>query len=420
MKKLIVFLSLFIGTVLLPGIFGINSFANESNHKLNIFIDCIVCDMNYFKENITIVNYVRDPSLSDLQILVTSINTGSGGEQYNLVFIGRNKFISMNDTVVFSIPPDYTNDEIRTIMLDKIKLGLVPFLLKTAYAENLILTIDDTEINSTENKDPWQSWIFEFDGSGYLYHEKLSKSYAINGRMYARKITPKIKIESNNYIKYNETHFILPLTDTVFYLNTFQQGFSSSNLIVRSWGDHLGIGCTASFRKSEVNNLDFQMKFGPAIEYNVFKYAEASHKQLRFLYALGYEHNNYNEITIFNKTNDYLYTQSLSVLFMNIKSWGYFNWSLLGSSYFHDFSKFSLGTDGQVSVRITNGLSFNSGFGLYMFRDRIDLRKGSASLAEILTYQREMESNYNYTINFGITFRFGSKFNNAVNPRFDR
>ena len=418
MKKLIVFLALIICLCWVS--FGQNSKAIDHDQELNIFLDCIFCDMNYFKENLIIVNYVREPALSDLQIQITTMNTGSGGNQYNLIFIGRKRFINLNDTIVFSIPPDYTNDEIRSVMLDKIKLGIVPYLMKTAYAENLILTIDDAEINTMENKDPWKSWIFELDGSGYLFHEKLSKSYMLDGRLYVGKITSKIKIESNNYVNYNESHFILPLTDTVFHLNTFQQGFSSSNLFVRSWGDHFGIGGTASFRKSEVSNLDFQMKFGPAIEYNVFKYAEASHKQLRLLYTFGYEHSNYNEITIFDKTNDYLYTHSLSVLFMYIKSWGYFNWSLLGSSYLHDFSKFSLGTNGLASVRITNGLSFNMGFSLYMFRDRIDLRKGNASLEEILTYQREMESNYNYTINFGLTFRFGSKFNNAVNPRFDR
>ena len=420
MKKLIVFLSLFICLCWLPVSFGQNSDAKDHNQELNVFLDCIVCDLNYFKENLTIVNYVREPGLSDVQIQSTMMNTGSGGEQYNLTFIGRKKFICLNDTLVFSVPPEYTADEIRSIMLDKIKLGLVPYLMKTAYAENLILTIDDAEISTRVNIDPWKSWTFELDGSGYLFHEKLSKSYTLNGRLYAGKITPKIKIESNNYIDYKESHFILPLTDTVFHLSTFQQGFSSSNIFVRSWGDHLGIGGTACFRKSAISNLDFQLKFGPAIEYNLFKYVEASHKQLRFLYTLGYEHSNYNEITIYNKTNDYLYTHSLNILFMFIKPWGYFNWSLLGSSYLHDFSKFSLGTNGMASVRITNGLSFNMGFGLYMFRDQIDLRKGGASLEEILTYQREIESNYNYTINFGITFRFGSKFNNAVNPRFDR
>jgi hypothetical protein len=419
-KKLIVLLSLFISFCRIPISSGQNSAAQGLNQELNIYLDCILCDMNYVKENLTIVNYVREPALSDLQIQITTLNTGSGGEQYNMIFIGRKRFINLNDTLVFSIPPDYTNDEIRSIMVDKIKLGMVPYLMKTAYAENLTLTINDAENSTRENKDPWKSWIFELDGSGYLFHEKFNKNYTLNGRLYAGKITPKIKIESNNYINYIESHFILPLTDTVIHLNTYQQGFSSSNLFVRSCGDHFGIGGTASFRKSKVSNLDFQMKFGPAIEYNVFKYEDASHKQLRFLYTLGYEHSNYNEITIFNKTNDYLYTHSLSVLFMYIKPWGYFNCSLLGSSYLHDFSKFSLGTNGLASVRITNGLSFNMGFGLYMFRDRIDLRMGNASLEEILTYQREMESNYNYTVNFGITFRFGSKFNNAVNPRFER
>jgi hypothetical protein len=125
-------------------------------------------------------------------------------------------------------------------------------------------------------------------------------------------------------------------------------------------------------------------------------------------------------MTIYDKMNDYLYTQNLNILFIYFKTWGDFNASLIGSSYLHDLKQYSLGTKGLASIRITNGLSFNVAFGLYIYQNRVDLRKGNASLEEILTYQREMESNYNYTINFGITYRFGSKFNNAVNPRFER
>ncbi len=392
----------------------------DRDKALNIFLECSSCDMNYFKENLRIVNYVREPALSDLQILITTLSTGSGGTEYNLIFIGRKRFVNINDTIVFSLSPDYTEDETRSILLDKINLGMVPYIMKTAYANNLSLFIDDTKISEKESKDSWKSWIFELNGSGSLYGEKLSKSYFINGSLYAGKITPKIKFETNNNFTYSESHFVLPMQDTVLYINSFQRDFSSSNLFVKSLGNHFGVGGTACFRNSQVSNLDFQMKLGPAIEYNLFKYADASTKQLRFIYSLGYEHSNYSEITIYDKLNDYLYTQNLNILFMYIKDWGYFNASLIGSSYLHDLKQYSLGTNGLASIRITNGLSFNVSFGLYIYQDRVDLRKGSASLEEILMSQREMESNYNYTINFGISYRFGSKFNNTVNPRFER
>ena len=296
----------------------------DRDKALNIFLECSSCDMNYFKENLRIVNYVREPSLSDLQILITTLNTGSGGTEYNLIFIGRKRFVNINDTIVFSLSPDYTEDETRSILLDKINLGMVPYIMKTAYANNLSLFIDDTKISEKESKDSWKSWIFELNGSGSLYGEKLSKSYFINGNLYAGKITPKIKFETNNNFTYSESHFVLPMQDTVLYINSFQRGFSSSNLFVKSLGNHFGVGGTACFRNSQVSNLDFQMKLGPAIEYNLFKYADASTKQLRFIYSLGYEHSNYSEMTIYDKLNDYLYTQNLNILFMYNQRLGIF------------------------------------------------------------------------------------------------
>jgi hypothetical protein len=36
----------------------------------------------------------------------------------------------------------------------------------------------------------------------------------------------------------------------------------------------------------------------------------------------------------------------------------------------------------------------------------------------VLTQQRQLQTGYRYFTNFGISYRFGSIFNNVVNPRF--
>ena len=61
--------------------------------------------------------------------------------------------------------------------------------------------------------------------------------------------------------------------------------------------------------------------------------------------------------------------------------------------------------------------------GVYRFdrtrtRDQIYLPKGEATTEEILVRQRQLATGYQYFLNFGISYSFGSIFNNIVNPRF--
>ncbi len=70
-------------------------------------------------------------------------------------------------------------------------------------------------------------------------------------------------------------------------------------------------------------------------------------------------------------------------------------------------------------MRVTGGLSFYiSAFG-GLTRDQFFLQKGSATSQEVLARQRQLASGYSYYINLGFSFRFGSKLNNFVNPRFE-
>jgi len=52
-------------------------------------------------------------------------------------------------------------------------------------------------------------------------------------------------------------------------------------------------------------------------------------------------------------------------------------------------------------------------------KDQINLRVGEATDEEILLRQRELGTDFRYGFSFGLTYRFGSIYNNAVNPRFE-
>jgi len=53
-----------------------------------------------------------------------------------------------------------------------------------------------------------------------------------------------------------------------------------------------------------------------------------------------------------------------------------------------------------------------------MVHDQLSLVKGGATTEEILLHRKELETQYRYYVSFGLTYTFGSIYNNVVNPRF--
>jgi hypothetical protein len=86
--------------------------------------------------------------------------------------------------------------------------------------------------------------------------------------------------------------------------------------------------------------------------------------------------------------------------------------------YSHDFSLNNLGFGTDIEVQVTGGLSLDLYLWGGLIHDQIYLEKGTASAEDVLTRQRALESSFEINAFFGLSYRFGSKINNFVNPRF--
>jgi hypothetical protein len=122
--------------------------------------------------------------------------------------------------------------------------------------------------------------------------------------------------------------------------------------------------------------------------------------------------------TIYNKVEETLFKQELNIAFQIQERWGSVNLALLGSTYFNDFSKNRLELMTSLNLRIFKGLTLEiSGSAAYI-HDQINLRKGGISDADRLLQLRELSTNYRIEGGIGLTYTFGSIYNNVVNPRF--
>ena len=80
-------------------------------------------------------------------------------------------------------------------------------------------------------------------------------------------------------------------------------------------------------------------------------------------------------------------------------------------------SKYRLTVSGEIDIRLTKGLSLNLDGSSSFIRDQLYLSKGDATAEEILSRQRQLATGYRYSLSVGISYTFGSIFNNIVNTR---
>ncbi|MBN1158373.1 MAG: hypothetical protein JXA61_03245, partial [Bacteroidales bacterium] len=127
---------------------------------------------------------------------------------------------------------------------------------------------------------------------------------------------------------------------------------------------------------------------------------------------------NYIDTTIYDKTFERLFQQSLDIAMQIKQSWGSANFSLNASNYLHDWSKNFVQIEGSLEWRLFRGLSLTIRGSAAFIHNQIELAKGGRSVEDIYLSLRELETNYSYTGRIGITYTFGSIYNNIVNPRF--
>ena len=126
----------------------------------------------------------------------------------------------------------------------------------------------------------------------------------------------------------------------------------------------------------------------------------------------------YIEETIYGKAEELQGEQSLSLQFSQRQPWGYARVSLRGSAYLHDKSVNNTSLSGDLSFRITRGLELEVGADYSRVRDQMYLAGGGMSQEErLLRLQREA-TDYEASLDFGLSYQFGSIFNNVVNNRF--
>ena len=371
------------------------------------------------RTEINFVDYVRDRQDAQIHILATTQATGGGGTEFTLHFIGLRELTNLSDTLKYVSPPGASQDDLRRGLAQTIKLGLVRYfahLGQTArFSVTYVSPTGEGAGNKAAAKDRWHLWVFRLTANGYGNGEKSDSFVSLYGSVSANRTTEAWKSAFGVNGNYGQSRFILSDGST---FNSYSHSYGFNDLLVKSLGSHWSAGQRASWTSSTFLNQKRAIRFAPALEFDVFPYSQSTRRMLTLQYSPGINFLRYQDTTIFGKISEVRGDQTLTASLDLRQPWGSVSSSVEGAAYMNDFTKRHLIFFNSLDLHLFKGLSLSLFGQASLLRDQLYLPAGNLSDEERLLRLRQLETSYNYFVQVGLSYSFGSIYNNIVNPRF--
>lgn len=385
----------------------------SQSDKIKVFLSCR-CDNNFIKQNTLVFDYVRDRTLSDIEVFVFEITNASGGRNYSFEYKGKNNFQNIENQISTDIPKNLTFSEAREQLLKTYKLGMVYFMQNTAFQNQLEVTFHDVETKSDElTTDQWKNWVFEVSGSFNFENETSIKEEEYNLGLGVDRVTEMWRVRSDFGMRRSVKFFS---GDEENYSSERKRTFFSGS-VVRSLSNHFSTGFFGYYLNDTFRNYRSFVNFSPALEYNFIPYTEVLTREVTLAYKVGYNFYEYFEKTIYGFLNQKMFNQSLTLNLRYREKWGSVYSYLVASQFLDQPDQNRLTLNSNINLRIVRGLSLRISSNFQLIRDQINLPSGEASIEDLLLRQRQISTDFQNRISLGLSYTFGSIFNNIVNTR---
>ena len=387
--------------------------SSAQSDKIKVFLSCR-CDDDFIKQNTLVFDYVRDRTLSDIEVFVFEISNAGGGRKYSFEYKGKNAFQNMDNEISTNIPSNLTFVEAREKLLKTYKLGIVYFLQNTSFQNQLEVNFYDDKNKPEElSLDQWKNWVFEVSGSFNLENEKSIKEEEYSLGLEVDRVTEMWRIRSDFGMRRSVKFFS---GDEESYNSERKRTFFSGS-IVKSLSNHFSTGVFGYYLNDTFRNYRSFVNFSPALEYNFIPYTEVLTREITLAYKIGYNFYEYFEKTIYGFLNQEMFNQSLTLNLRYREKWGSIYSYLVASQFLDQPDQNRLTLNNNINLRIVRGLSLRISGNFQLIRDQINLPQGEASIEDLLLRQRQISTNFQNRISLGLSYTFGSIFNNIVNTR---
>jgi hypothetical protein len=388
------------------------------SQKLNVYVSGFT-DISFLSEKINFARFVSEKNLALVEVKIEEKSTASGEKEFIITYSGREELDGISDELSYVPKQGETEENVKQTLAKILEAGLIKYAARTPVGKNISIKYAHTEEQVAAVKDKWNYWLFGLNIHFGLNREQSTKGHDLSGGFSARRITDEWKMRANVNTHYSENSFDMEEID-LSYTN-ITRNYNFDGLLVKSLSDHWSIGAFCQASQYTYYNNKFLVELAPAVEYSIFPYVESEKRSFTFLYRLGYVYRSYWEETIYGKMNEGLAQTSLTAEVEIIKTWGSIESYLSGSVYLKDlkdFSKNRLTWHFEIDVRLYKRLTFDIEWRVSMIHDQIFLAREGASFEEVLLRRKRLETRWDYSVEFGFGYSFGSLKSNVVNPIF--
>ena len=396
--------------------------AEDSSRSVKVFLNCagFWCWQDYLKSQTTWAYFVQDQFVADVNLRINSLENGSGGSQYKLIFEGLGKITHLKDTVTFSSNGIQTDNEVRDLLLRHMQLGLVRYAMQTESHDVLKISSTDSSDRSemgqgsNPEEDPFNAWVYNISIYGNGDGQKANNNLNIGvwGAAGQVKETHKLRLAASYNTRINRYDY--EGNQSIYRVDRYR----AVAYYVKSISPHWSLGTFNVWGSSTFDNLKNFVNNSIALEYNLFPYKESQTRQLTASLYAGSIFNQYIGTTIYLKDREWRPEARLNLQGIFNPSWGSASIGLVNTIYANEIQKFSSSVNASISARIFKGLSISLDGGFSLIRNQINLPRDGASIDEVLLSQQVIATSYSYYGYASLSYRFGSIFNNVVNTRF--
>ncbi len=390
--------------------------------NLRVYVECSTfgCDQREFRTQIDWVDWMRDRTDASVHVIITSQQTGSGGREYQIDFIGLEALDGTNDLLTYTSLGTDVRDETVQGLTSVLAVGMARYALMSGAGQGLTVRQTATDartdrlVTAAEVDDPWDFWVFQVDLGADLSGESSRSERRLDGGIEASRTTVgwKIRFEADGSWREDE----IELSDSTIV--DIRRDWNVDFEAVYALADHWSVGGKAEIAAATRTNQDLSVALGPAIEYSVWPYIESPRRSLRAQYTAGMRYFDYEEATLFGLLSETRPVHEIELSLRQRQPWGQVFANASASQYLHDLGKYRVSTGGFISFRLVRGFNINLNGRVSWVRDQLFLSGDGVSDQEILLERRRLASDFDWDIGLGFSFQFGSIFNNVVNNRF--
>lgn len=388
---------------------------------LRLYLDCDsdFCDFDFFKRELAWVDWVRDRADADVTVLVATRATNGGGTEATLYVMRAPGAGPVADTLRVITPPAASPDVGRRLVVRTLAAALARDMAVRPEGDRLRVTMaspPEAAGPAAPARDPWNHWVYKLSTNLYGNGEQSYHYLTVYSSVTGSQVTELQKLGVSVGQSYSESRYRF---DDGSRFTSLTRSWNGRALWVRSLGPRWSAGASVSGYSSSYSNVRWSAGAGPAVEYDVWPYAESSRRALTLGYQVRVSHSEYEETTLYGKDAETLESHGLDVNLAQKQTWGTLNFGVAGSQYLHDTSKYRASLSTNADLRLVRGLSISGYAYLTAIHDQLALRRGDAPDSEVIARQRQLATSYDYYASLGITYRFGSIFDSVVNQRLE-